>query len=74
MLDFRGRTVIITGATGNLGAAVAKIFINHSANLVLTDRVVDHLGQRFPDLLDTNQHILANVVDVTNPDTVNKLV
>ena len=74
MLDFRGRTVIITGATGNLGAAVAKIFINHSANLVLTDRGVDRLGQRFPDLLDTNQHILANVVDVTNPDSVNKLV
>ena len=74
MLDFRGRTVIVTGATGNLGAVVAHKFINQSANLVLTDRGEDRLGQRFPELLESNQHILANRIDVTNPDSVNRLI
>lgn len=74
MLDFRDRTVIVTGATGNLGAAVAQKFLDHSANLVLTDRGVDRLGQRYPDLLDSNQHILADRVDVTNSDSVNGFV
>ncbi len=74
MLDFRGRTVIVTGATGNLGTVVAQNFLNQSANLVLTDRGEDRLGQRFPELLESNQHILANRVDVTNPDSVNRLI
>ncbi|MCJ7659949.1 MAG: SDR family oxidoreductase [Anaerolineales bacterium] len=74
MLDFRGRTVIVTGATGNLGAAVTQKFINQSANLVLTDRGEDRLGQRFPKFLGSNQHILADRVDVTNSDSVNGLI
>ena len=74
MLDFRGRTVIVTGATGNLGTVVAQKFLNQSANLVLTDRGEDRLGQRFPELLESNQHILANRIDVTNPDSVNRLI
>lgn len=74
MLDFRGRTVIVTGATGNLGAAVTQKFINQSANLVLTDRGEDRLGQRFPEFLGSNQHILADRVDVTNSDSVNGLI
>ena len=74
MLDFRGRTVIVTGATGNLGAAVTQKFINLSANLVLTDRGEDRLGQRFPEFLGSNQHILADRVDVTNSDSVNGLI
>ena len=31
------RTVIVTGASGNLGAAVAKAFAHEGANLVLVD-------------------------------------
>ena len=33
--DFDGRTVIVTGAAGNLGKAVAAAFATRGANLVL---------------------------------------
>jgi len=74
LLDFRGKTVIVTGSTGNLGAAVAQKFIDHSANLVLTDRGTNRLKQSFPNLFDSDQHMLADGVDVTNPDSVSGLI
>jgi len=36
-MEFDGRTVLITGAAGNLGRAVANAFAEHGANLVLVD-------------------------------------
>ena len=74
LLDFRGKTVIVTGSTGNLGAAVAQRFVDHSANLVLTDRGTNRLKQSYPNLLDSDQHMLADSVDVTNPDSVSGLI
>jgi len=38
-MDFSGKTVLITGASGNLGRAVAAAFERLGANLVLCDRV-----------------------------------
>jgi NAD(P)-dependent dehydrogenase (short-subunit alcohol dehydrogenase family) len=37
MLDFTGKTVLITGAAGNLGRAVAAAFARQGARLVLVD-------------------------------------
>ena len=37
-MTFLGRTVMITGAAGNLGRAVAAAFAGRAANLVLLDR------------------------------------
>lgn len=37
MLDFSGQTIIITGATGNLGSALARLLSRHGALLVLAD-------------------------------------
>lgn len=36
-MDFSGRTVLVTGAAGNLGRAVAAAFAGRGANLVLVD-------------------------------------
>lgn len=64
-MDFSGRTVLITGAGGNLGRAVAEAFAARGANLVLIDRSPQHLAhfgaesvQRMfavADLLDSAQ-------------------
>jgi len=35
---FKGKTVIITGASAGVGAACARAFANHKANLVLCAR------------------------------------
>jgi NAD(P)-dependent dehydrogenase (short-subunit alcohol dehydrogenase family) len=37
-MDFSGRTVLVTGAAGNLGQAVARAFLARGATLVLLDR------------------------------------
>jgi NAD(P)-dependent dehydrogenase (short-subunit alcohol dehydrogenase family) len=46
-MDFDGRTVLITGAAGNLGRAVADAFAERGANLVLVDLNKDALEKVF---------------------------
>ena len=48
MFDFTDRVVIVTGAAGNLGSAVARAFQATGANLVLVDRKPDRLPSLFP--------------------------
>lgn len=46
-MDFANRTVMITGAAGNLGRAVADAFFQRSANLLLVDHRSDRLTSLF---------------------------
>jgi NAD(P)-dependent dehydrogenase (short-subunit alcohol dehydrogenase family) len=46
-MEFTNRTVIITGAAGNLGRAVAGAFAARGANLVLIDRRREDLARSF---------------------------
>lgn len=46
-MDFNDKTVMITGASGNLGRAVAERFGAAGANLVLVDRERAHLERAF---------------------------
>lgn len=45
--DFTGRTVMITGAAGHLGRAVAAAFAERGASLVLVDRTREALEKAF---------------------------
>jgi NAD(P)-dependent dehydrogenase (short-subunit alcohol dehydrogenase family) len=47
-MDFNDRVVLITGAAGNLGRAVAKSFADKGARLVLIDLHIDGLENDFP--------------------------
>jgi NAD(P)-dependent dehydrogenase (short-subunit alcohol dehydrogenase family) len=47
MSEFTGKTVVITGAAGNLGRAVADKFRAAGANLALTDRSLEILQSAF---------------------------
>ena len=42
-MNFENQCVIITGASGNLGAAVVRAFVTQGANVVLVDRSRKHL-------------------------------
>jgi len=46
-MNFKNHTVMITGASGNLGRAVAKVFAQNGANLVLVDLHRESLEKAF---------------------------
>ncbi|HYD59442.1 MAG TPA: SDR family NAD(P)-dependent oxidoreductase [Noviherbaspirillum sp.] len=46
-MNFKNKTIMITGAAGNLGRAVANAFHQLGANLVLLDRQTDSLQRAF---------------------------
>jgi len=46
-MNFQGSTVMITGAAGNLGRAVAQTFAQQGARLLLVDRAADALESAF---------------------------
>jgi NAD(P)-dependent dehydrogenase (short-subunit alcohol dehydrogenase family) len=70
MFDFGGQVVLVTGAVGNLGQAVARAFLAAGARLVLVDRAADRLPNLFPDLASSPDHFLATAVDLTDGDAV----
>jgi len=74
MFDFSNRVVIVTGATGNLGQAVARAFQAAGARLALVDHAADRLQQVFADLAGSGNHFLAGSVDVTDADAVAAMV
>jgi NAD(P)-dependent dehydrogenase (short-subunit alcohol dehydrogenase family) len=74
MFDFRNRVVMVAGASGNLGQAVAKAFWTAGATLVLLDRAPDRLHQLFPKCANSPDHLLLGGVDATDPDSVERAV
>jgi NAD(P)-dependent dehydrogenase (short-subunit alcohol dehydrogenase family) len=74
MFDFSNQVVVVTGATGNLGGAVARAFQTAGAKLTLVDRATDRLQQVFPDLVGSPDHLLVNSVDLTDADAVEVMV
>jgi NAD(P)-dependent dehydrogenase (short-subunit alcohol dehydrogenase family) len=74
MLGLKDKTVIVTGAAGNLGQAVARAFLAAQSRLVLVDRRKDRLPRLFPELVDTAEHVLAADVDLMDPQAVESMV
>ncbi|MDO4254531.1 MAG: SDR family oxidoreductase [Kocuria sp.] len=72
MNRFDERTVIITGASGGIGAATARRLHHEGANLVLASR--NHTGlQALAENLDTTRTLLVPG-DLSNPKTCAKLI
>ncbi len=74
MFDFSRQVVLVTGAAGNLGRAVADAFRRAGARLILADRAPDRLPRLFPDLAGSADHYLATSVDLTDPNAVQSMV
>jgi len=74
MFDFSDRVVMVAGATGNLGQAVARAFHTAGAKLVLLDRHQDHLPGIFPELANSSEHLLLGSVDATDVASVERAV
>jgi NAD(P)-dependent dehydrogenase (short-subunit alcohol dehydrogenase family) len=74
MLAFQDSVVMVAGAAGNLGQAVARAFGAVGAYLVLLDRAPDRLPQLFPDLAGSPKHVLLGSVDATDAESVVRAV
>lgn len=61
--DFIGRTVMITGAAGNLGRAVARAFAARGAQLVLADLGPDALHAAYGDAHDRHAFMPVDLLD-----------
>lgn len=64
--QFNDKVILITGATGNLGAAAARVFHADGARLALFARK----PARIPPIGDSNARILPVAVDMTDPASV----
>jgi len=69
MIDFSGKTLALTGAASGIGAAVARLFHRHGANVVLIDRNEDALTELAAELA-TPHRVLVEALDVTQAGAV----
>lgn len=74
MMNFTDQVVVITGASGNLGRALAHAFGQAGARLALIDRHADVLAQAFPDLVDKSDRLLIRAADLTQAAEVETAV
>jgi len=74
MLAFHGAVVMVAGAAGHLGQAVARAFDAAGARLVLLDRAPDRLARVVPDLAGSPPHVLLGSVDATDAASVAQAV
>ena len=70
-MNFENLSVVVTGASGNLGAAVARAFVQHGANVVLVDRSREHLEHA--GFTDDARHLIS-ATDLLDPTQVNAMV
>ncbi len=74
MTGISGKVVLITGATGNLGSAVAFAFQEAGARMILVGRSAESLSHTFEDPSGSPDHLLIGDVDLTNEDNVKEVV
>lgn len=73
MSIFKESVILVTGASGNLGTAVAKRFADEGAHLILVDRSANKLQEIFADL-DQARHMFIAGIDVTSEDSIDSML
>lgn len=71
-MNFNNQTVMVTGASGNLGRAVAKAFEQLGAKLVLLDRSRDSLQTVFGDEGERRMFAAADLLDTVQVESAVK--
>ena len=71
MLNFEGKTVLVTGSTRGIGRAIAEELAKHGANVVVSG-TVEEKAQEVANLLAQNYGVktLGVGMDVSNPQSV----
>jgi 3-oxoacyl-[acyl-carrier protein] reductase len=75
MYDFQNKTLLLTGANGGIGRAVAELFFANGANLVLTDQNDQGLRAFAHGLgADANERVAVLHMDAASPDHAQQAV
>lgn len=74
MSRLKDRVIIITGAVGNLGRAVAERVREQGGRMVLVDRSGEKLAKTYGELKKTTLHWLADGIDMTDSNSVNAMM
>jgi NAD(P)-dependent dehydrogenase (short-subunit alcohol dehydrogenase family) len=74
MNSLNNLVAIITGAAGNLGTATARVFQQAGAKTVLVDRSTGRLRELFNDVASSNDHLLVEGVDLSDPASLGRLI
>lgn len=70
LLDFSARRVLVTGAAGGIGTAMARAFHAHGATVLLADRDRDAVAKLAGTLAGAESH----AYEQTEPDSIARLV
>lgn len=65
--DFTERIVMVTGANGNLGSAIASAFADAHAHLILVGRDPERVRGALPELVNDARAWVAPATDLTDP-------
>lgn len=74
MTDMTGKTVIVTGATGNLGSAVVTAFAATGANIALVDTNAERTAHLIESLGGDSTRFLGAPADLSSPEAVDGLL
>lgn len=64
------RVILVTGPAGNLGSAIVARFRMEPVSLVLVDRHPHRIRELYPDLDQSDNHLLLTDVDLVDPEIV----
>ncbi len=74
MSSLKDKVVIITGAAGNLGRAVAARVQAQGGRMALVERSDEHLQAAYGELTGSDRHWLAGGVDMTDAGAVSAMM
>lgn len=73
MSQFENQVVVVTGAAGNLGAAVANAFAAQGAHIVAIDRSTETMEKLFPTLAGTPNHLLVEGINLMDDEAIQRV-
>jgi NAD(P)-dependent dehydrogenase (short-subunit alcohol dehydrogenase family) len=74
MKDLSGKVAMITGASGNLGSATTRKFLDHGGKLALVDHAAERLLQEYGDNVPSPDLYLSPSVDLTDSSQLKPVV